>query len=79
MTTLELELIPGGEPDARHAPRQRQCSACGAQLFTQDHAPRCPERARIFRLNVTHDPVQRRLEDLLEACTKRAFAQPRSP
>lgn len=79
MTPIDHELVPAGEPDARHEPRQRTCSSCGAELHHRDHDARCPERATIYRLNVRQDPRLRHLEDLLQSCTRRAFAQRRAP
>ena len=79
MTSLDHELIPAGAPDARHAPLMRECPSCGASLHLRDHDGRCPERATIYRLNVRQDQRLRHLEDLLQACTRRAFAQRRAP
>lgn len=79
MTPLDLELVPAGAPDARHPPMMRECGRCGASLHHRDHDDRCPERATIYRLNVRQDPQLRRLEDVLQACTTRAFSQRRAP
>lgn len=74
MTPLDHELVPRGEPDApRHPLRSRICHECAEDLAVSDHGPRCTERARIHRLNVTNDPVLRQLEDRLEAANLKAF------
>ena len=78
-TALDHELVPAGDPDAHHDPLMRECGSCGASLHHRDHDERCPERATIYRLNVRQDPRVRHLEDLLQACTRRAAAQRRSP
>jgi hypothetical protein len=59
--------------DAAHPPKERICEWCHQNLFAQAHAPGCPETADIFRLNVTGNAEQKRSEDLLQACTTRAW------
>ena len=76
MTTaldLSAELVPSGIRDQELAkPRHRVCRACGEDLFLSPHAPRCPDRAEIY-LSITSSPSVRRLEDLLAACTRKAW------
>jgi hypothetical protein len=53
--------------------RDRICEACGARLMDRPHDARCPrERPLVERLALTDE--DRRLEDLLEVCTRRALA-----
>ncbi len=63
------------------------CGACGADLLQRPHDTRCPRRRaeadlraveiappawRVLRLS--RDPAVRRLEELLEECSRRARA-----
>jgi len=52
-------------------PQDRTCLHCGASTYYEPHAaPSCPGRQVVYP--VATDPEGRRLELLLESCTRRA-------
>lgn len=68
------EEAPSGVREHRAPRMDRECSLCEAQLLVERHRETCPARADIFRMNVARDSKLERLEDLLQACTRRAFS-----
>ncbi len=68
-----IELFTPGPYEGPTPMEPRYCPGCGLDLMRQRHGETCPQSPRLDSIRrLALNPEERRLEDLLAACHRRA-------